>query len=161
MRPLSRRALLAVGVILPAWPAWAARPGCPPRQVLFVCPAGTVKSAIAREMARRRIAARGLSVQVASRGIMPEDHVSPALAARLAADGIDPRAEPLRALAPADLAQADVVVAFDEAAQAPGLSGALNWSTPSWNTDYDRAKVVVAERVEALLDELAAAPCRR
>src|SRR5260221_349010 len=83
--------------------------------------------ATAREELRRRAKGRGLALQVGSRGVHPEDHVSPALAARLRADGIDPNADPLRPLTPSDIAQADVLVAFDEAAQAPGLEGARAW----------------------------------
>jgi protein-tyrosine-phosphatase len=158
---LDRRALLVLVAAGCAGPAWAARPPCASRAVLFVCPAGTVKSAIAREVTRRRAAARGLEVQISSRGVHPEDHVSPILAARLRADGLDPAAEPARPLAPADLAGADIVVAFDEAALAPGMSLARVWDTPSWNANYDQALAAVTGRVDVLLDELAASPCAR
>jgi protein-tyrosine-phosphatase len=159
--PIDRRLLLALMAASCARSSWAAEPPCAPRSVLFVCPAGTVKSAIAREVARRRALTRGLKVAVSSRGIHPEDHVSPALAARLHADGLDPAAEPARPLTPADLAGADIVVAFDEAAQAPAMSRARVWDTPSWNANYDLALAAVTGRVDALLDELAASPCAR
>lgn len=156
-----RRALLVLLAAGCAGPTWAAKPPCAPRAVLFVCPAGTVKSAIAREVTRRRAAARGLDIRVSSRGVHPEDHVSPALAARLHADGLDPGAEPARPLAPVDLTVADIVVAFDEAALAPGMSRARVWDTPSWNARYDQALAAVTRRADALLDELAASPCAR
>lgn len=88
--------------------------------MLFVCPAGTVKSAIAHEALKRRAAERGVAVRVLSRGVHPEDHVSPALEAHLRADGLDVRTGPVRTLAAGDLAGEDIVIAFDEAAQAPG-----------------------------------------
>jgi protein-tyrosine-phosphatase len=153
-----RRDLALLGALTMAGRALAA---CPPRAVLFVCPAGTVKSAIARELTKRRAAARGLAAHVSSRGVTPEDHVSPALAARLRADGLDPAAEPARALTPADLAGSDIVVAFDEAAKAPGMARARVWDMPSWNSSYDQAMLAVTFRIDALLDELAAAPCRQ
>jgi protein-tyrosine-phosphatase len=156
---LGRRRFLASGMAILANPALATASPCRPPQVLFVCPAGTVKSAIARETLKRRAAERGVAVRVASRGVHLEDHVSPGLAARLAADGIDPHAEPIRALAPTDPAGVDVVVAFDEAAQAPGLDHARVWDIPSWNSDYDHAKATLAVQVEALLDELQARRC--
>jgi protein-tyrosine-phosphatase len=118
-----------------------------------------VKSAIAREVLRRRARERGVAVDARSRGVHPEDHVSPALAARLAADGLDPAREPVRTLSPGDLVAADVVIAFDEAVQAPGLERARVWTTPSWNTDYDAARAALAPQVEALLDELSARGC--
>lgn len=150
--PLNRRRLLTLPLALTATPALAA---CRPPTVLFVCPAGAVKSAIARETLKRRAAARGLALDVRSRGIAPEDHVSPELARRLRADGIDPTAQPARAVTPADVAGADVVVAFDAAADAPVMKGARSWVTPSWNTDYDKAKADLDRRLDGLLAELA------
>lgn len=156
---LSRRFVVLALVLAPSVSRAGAQP-CAPPKVLFVCPVGTVKSAIAREELKRRAAARGLVVQVRSRGVHPADHVSPALAARLQADGIDPRAEPLSALAPADVNGADIVVAFDEAAQAPGLEHARVWDVPSWNDRYAEAKAALLPKIDTLLDELAKRPCR-
>lgn len=154
MRPdPNRRLVLALPLILAAAPATAA---CRPQVVLFVCPAGTVKSAIAREALKQRAAATGLAVDVRSRGIAPEDHVSPRLAQRLRADGIDPAAEPALAVTPADVAGADVVVAFDAAAEAPVLKGSRAWVTPSWNADYDAARADLGRRLDGLVAELAA-----
>ena len=128
--------------------------GCPPTRVLFVCPAGTVKSAIAREVLRRRVAEAGLAVAVFSRGLKVEDHVSPALAANLRADGLDPAREPATALTDADISHADIVIAFDDAADAPALHSARAWRTPSWNADYAAAKADLSTRLDALVAEL-------
>jgi protein-tyrosine-phosphatase len=124
--------------------------------VLFVCPAGSVKSAIAREVLKRRAAREGVPVVVSSRGLHPEDHVSPALAASLRKDGIDPASEPLRALAPADIAQADILIAFDEASDTPLLQKAQAWKTPSWNADYAAAKADLDDRLTALMADIRA-----
>jgi protein-tyrosine-phosphatase len=150
--PLSRRKLVLALLLVPT-PLTAAP--CRPK-VLFVCPAGTVKSPIAREMLKQAAAARGVAVDVRSRGLTPEDHVSEALAARLRADGLNPAAEPALPLTREDVAVADVVVAFDAAAQSPLLPGARAWRTPSWNSDYTAAKADMAARVDALLTELGA-----
>ncbi len=158
---LSRRAVVLAALAAPG--ALRAQPApCAPPTVLFVCPAGTVKSAIARETLKRRAAAAGVQVRVVSRGVHPEDHVSPALAANLRADGLDPAAEPALALRDADVAGADIVVAFDEAAQAPVLKAARVWDIPSWNSDYAGAKAALAVRTEDLVGELRerqARPC--
>jgi protein-tyrosine-phosphatase len=148
--------MLAVGLLLLPGLAAAA---CPARKVLFVCPAGTVKSAIAREALRKRAAALAIPVDVRSRGLSIEDHLYPELAERLDADGLTPSAEPARPLAPADARWADIVIAFDEAASAPGLARARAWRTPSWNADYDRAKTDLDQRLDVLLTELAKRPC--
>jgi protein-tyrosine-phosphatase len=151
MRP-DRRLLFSLPLIFAGAPAIAA---CRPPVVLFVCPAGTVKSAIARETLKQRAAAKGLPLEVRSRGIAPENHVSPELARRLRADGIDPAAEPARAVTAADVAGADVVVAFDEAADAPVMKGSRAWATPSWNGNYDAARSDLDQRLDGLIAELA------
>ena len=158
-RHVSRRLVLFAGLAAPATLKAAPQP-CEPPRVLFVCPAGTVKSAIARETLRQRASAAGVPVRVISRGISPEDHVSPELAARLKGDGIDPTAEPARALTAADVANADIVIAFDAAAQSPLLSGAVSWKVPSWNGDYAGAKAALAAEMTALLAGLKTRPCR-
>jgi protein-tyrosine-phosphatase len=139
---------------------------CAVTRVLFVCPLGVVKSAVAREELRRIAKARGLSVQVQSRGVeppkdRPENDISPALAAHLKDEGIDPFADPLRRLSRVDVRQADITIAFDEAAAAPGLEQARAWKSPSWNNQYAQAKAALSQNMQALADELAARPCRR
>ena len=153
---LTRRAL--TGLLLAAPTALRAQPApCgPPPTVLFVCPAGTVKSAIARESLKARAARAGVPVRVQSRGLKVEDHVSPGLAANLTADGIDPTAEPARPLADGEVAAADIVIAFDDAAKAPALRGARAWDIPSWNEDYAGAKAALAGDVDRLVAELRA-----
>ena len=157
---LSRRAIvIGVGVALVSGAAGAA---CRPVRVLFVCRAGSVKSAIARETLKRRAADEGVSVLVSSRGVHPEDHISPALAANLKRDGLDPASEPLRQLMQTDIGLADTIIAFDEASDEPELRSARAWKTPSWNTDYAAAKADLAERLTLLLSELragGATPC--
>jgi hypothetical protein len=158
---LDRRGLLAgFAALLPAHAASSAPAPCPAADVLFICPSGTVKSAIAREMLSRRARERGVAVHAWSRGLLVEDHLSAALAAKLQTDGVNPRAEPARALAPTDLERAGTVVAFDEAAKAPGLERARVWDIPGFLSDYDGARAGLAPRIEALLDELQARPCR-
>jgi protein-tyrosine-phosphatase len=150
---MDRRRILLSAILLAAPGAALAKP-CAPAQVLFVCPAGTVKSAIARETLKARAAAAGVAVRVRSRGLHIEDHVSPSLAANLRADGVNPTAEPARSLQDADVAQADIVIAFDEAAQAPLLHRARVWEIPSWNSDYAGAKAALASHMDALVAEL-------
>lgn len=156
---LDRRTILSGLALLPL--AWSGSAGaaCPEPDVLFICPSGTVKSAIARELLKRRATERGVAVHVWSRGLKIADHVTPELAARLKADGLDPRAEPPRPLTPADLTHTDIVVAFDEAARAPGLEHARVWDIPGFLADYDAAKAGLAARIEHLLDELQAPRC--
>lgn len=148
------RRVVALGILVSTTAMQARATLCAPPRVLFVCSAGTVKSAIARETLRRQAAAAKISVHVESRGLHSEDHVSAGLAAKLRADGIDPGAEPVRAFSEADLGGADIVVAFDEAGQAPALSSARVWDIPSWNDHYEKAKAALATHLDELIAEL-------
>ena len=138
--------------------AYAANP-CWVTRVLFVCPLGSVKSAIAREKLRREAKGRGLVLDVHSRGVNPALDISLALAVHLREEGIDPLSDPLRRFSHTDAARADITIAFDEAASAPGLERARKWISPSWNDDYANAKAVMDSRIPALADELEKRPC--
>ena len=150
-----RNFLLAAAAALGA-SATLAKPAKKPR-ILFVCQFGTVKSPIARELLKRLAAERGLSLVVAARGITPQQHISPELLQRLAADGINPAAEPLRQLRSRDVAAADLVIAFDTLPPSLHPRKLADWSDlPSMLNDYPRARAVLDQRIEQLLDSLSA-----
>ena len=156
---IGRRAV-TFGLLLATSPAVAAPLPCPATRILFVCPAGTVKSAIAREFLRKRALERNIVVAVQSRAIHVEDHVSPALAAQLRADGIDPRSDIARDVYPDDVAKADMIIAFDDATKASGLERTEAWDIPSWNDQYAKAKAALAPKIDALLDRIESGRCR-
>lgn len=150
---LSRRTI----ILLAAAMLVAARaPGKRAPRVLFVCLHGTVKSPIARELMRGQASARGLSVQVRSRGIDPEDGASPQVAAALVRDGIEVKRDPLRGLTRKDAAWADVVVFFDPLPFEVTGKDLRDWrDIPSVNKNYDEALDLMRRRVAGLVDELA------
>jgi len=128
----------------------------PPPHILFICKPGTVKSAVAREIFRRRAAERGVSVIAFSRGITPEEHVSPALRQQLIADGIDSTRDGLQKLEQKDLEAADIVVVFDPLPRTLVAPRALDWSAlPSMNDTYPLARTDLDRRIDALLDAIA------
>ena len=171
---IDRRRLLVTGrfavatSFITAASTAAPLPVTPPR-ILFICQYGTAKSAIAREVFRRRASERGIPAVAFSRGITPGEHVSPALRARLLADGIDSTRDGVRTLTPNDLEAADIVVAFDPLPKAMSEVRVLDWSgLPSMNDAYPRARADLIRRVDALLDRIAtdqlanpASPIRR
>lgn len=162
MVPDRRRIALSLGAIsflLPSVCA-TAKP-CTVTRVLFICPKGSVKSAIAREELRRLAKARGLAVEVQSRGISPENDITPTLAKNLRKEGINPLADPIRRFSPEDATRSDITIAFDEAATAPGLERARVWHSPSWMEDYGNAKRTMDGRIKNLADELAKRPCQK
>jgi len=95
-------------------------------------------------------------VQVAARGITPQQHITPELLDRLAREGINPAAEPLTKLGPEDIAAADLVIAFDKLPTEYHPRAFEDWSDlPSMVRDYDHARAVLDARIVTLLDHLA------
>jgi len=155
---LSRRAV-ALGMIAAPTVALANPPACGPApRILFVCEAGTVNSAIARELFRARAAGAGLDVRIASRGLHPEDHLTPVVAEKLRNDGVDAAREPTIALTTADIATAKIVIAFNVAAENPLLRAARRWNVPSWGADYTASKAIMDTHIGKLVAELGARP---
>lgn len=156
MTLFDRRTLIAVGALLAVFPDSVMARRKPP-VILFVCQAGTAKSAIARELFRKRAIARGISVVAFSRGLQIEDHVSQGLRQSLVADGIETRRDGFSVLKARDLRAADTVVTFTPI-PAPLQSGKLlDWSAvPSVNDSYAAARADLDRRIEALLDAIAA-----
>jgi protein-tyrosine-phosphatase len=158
LRYLSRRRWMIASLLLAglATSGCLTRPTPKPAKILFVCQAGTAKSAIAREIFKQRAKERGIDVDVFSRGIVVEDHVSPLLKANLRADGIDTTAERATPLAPADWAEADILVNFNPLPASVNHKDIRDWTdVPSVNDDYANARAIMNKRIEALLNEIA------
>jgi protein-tyrosine-phosphatase len=125
-------------------------------RVLFVCQYGSVKSAIARELFRRRARERGIHARAFSRGITPEDHVLAQLRAQLAADNLDTAKDRLRTITMADTRAADYIVIFNPLPSQYAQIPTRDWSSvASVNQQYDAARADILVRIDALLDEIA------
>jgi protein-tyrosine-phosphatase len=154
MAIFDRRSLL-LGAIVLAFTSPLGAVATPPPKILLVCQFGTVKSPIARELLRRRAAERHIGVEVTARGITPQQHISAELLSRLAKEGINPAAEPLRKLGPSDVSAADLVIAFDKLPADYRPRRFEDWSDlPSMLSDYDHARSVLDARIDKLLDAL-------
>lgn len=124
-------------------------------RILFVCQFGSAKSAIARELFRKRAAQRGINAFASSRGLTPTEHASAKLVAALKADGIDIDSDPLRKLEPADIETADLVILFAMPPVGLGLEIARDWTDlGSFDDDYLAATSEVQKRIDGLLDEI-------
>ena len=128
-----------------------------PMSVLFVCQFGSVKSATARELFRKRAKERGIFVEARSRGITPEAHISPQLLAALTAEGINPAADPLTQLKRRDLRRADIVVIFDTPPKSWTGKHLHDWTdTGSLNQSYAAERPRLIKRIDDLVDEIMA-----
>lgn len=153
MTMIDRRFVLGTLAMLAAAPALAR--GKPP-VVLFICDYGTAKSAIARELFRRRAAVRAIDVTAFSRGLHLEDHISPPLRATLDAEGIDTRRDGFAILQAADMRRADLVVTFATLPRSYRPRALHDWSAlPSVNEAWPAARTELDRRIDALLDEIA------
>lgn len=156
-RGTERRRILAFGVsvavnllLLPDLAAANRRP-----LVLFICQFGTAKSAIARELLRRRAAQRNMAVAAFSRGITPEPHLADSTRARLAAEGIDLDGDAVKRLRKTDIRAADIVVTFNVLPPSLVDAKVRDWSSlPSVNDSYDLARSDLDRRIDHLLDGL-------
>ncbi len=129
-----------------------------PPSVLFICEFATAKSAIARELFRKRARERGIAVTAFSRGLKGvEDHVSPPLNQKLDAEGIDARRDGFAKLSPRDLRAANVIVTFVQIPESLHWRELLDWSAvPSVNDDWPSARADLDRRIDGLLDMIVA-----
>jgi arsenate reductase (thioredoxin) len=146
-------------VLLGAAAMLATGAGAPPMpRILFICQAGTAKSAIAREFFRRRARERGISISAFSRGLAIEDHVSMRLRDALRNEGINPAHDRAQKLAKRDLRSADIVVFFNPLPPSLMPVAARDWTAlPSVNDNWPQARADLVQRIDALLDEIATA----
>lgn len=154
MTDFDRRLFLFIGAAVSVAPGQVfAAPKAP--TVLFICEYGTAKSAIARELFRRRATARGISVTAFSRGLKLEDHISPPLRVQLDAEKIDSRRDGFAIVARKDVRRADIVVGFTPIPAALGPRHVQDWSAvPSINEHWREARADLEKRIDALLDSI-------
>lgn len=154
---ISRRSFMVSALAVSLVPAAAVARSRPAPVVLFVCQYGTAKSAISRELFRRRVRQRHLAIEAFSRGLTIEDHLTPDLRQRLAADGIDPAVEPAQVLQVRDWQRASIVVAFNPLPLEVPRAKVRDWTDlPSITDDYANTRAILDRRLEALIDELGA-----
>ncbi len=124
-------------------------------RILFICQFGTAKSAIARELFRRRARERGMTVTAFSRGLTLEDHISPQLRQKLTADGIDPGADAPQRLSARDWKTSSIVVIFNSLPSDVTPTEVRDWTDMlSFNEDYVNARLMLDRRIDTLLDEI-------
>ena len=127
-------------------------PAPPVQTVLFVCPHGAAKSVLAGSYFNRFAAQIGLETRAIARGTDPDAEISE----RVREDvGSALCAEQPTRLSSADIAGADLVVAFDLAEQDLGAAPDRAWNAlPPLSADFELGRAAILGRVVALIAEL-------
>ena len=127
-------------------------PSSPVHNVLFVCHHGAAKSVLAASHFNRMAAELGLEVRATARGTEPGEAVFESV--RDDVGGALCTSQP-SALTEADIAQADLVVAFDLAEPELGAQPDMSWNAvPALSTDFAAGRANILERVAALVADL-------
>ena len=128
-----------------------------PQKVVFVCEHGAAKSIIAKAEFERIARQKGLSVEVVSRGTVPDAEIASGVRQGLLADGTDlGPIKPVK-ISAKDLQNTTAIVTFgpDLSEWLPKGVKTLDWSvTPSPSKDYKQARDYIRKQVEALADQL-------
>jgi arsenate reductase (thioredoxin) len=129
-------------------------PPQPVHTVLFVCPHGAAKSVLAGSYFNRFAAELGLETRAIARGTEPDAEISD----RVRQD-VGPAlciAQPT-GLTAVDVANADLVVAFDLAEPELGVPPDRSWNAlPALSEDFELGRAAILGRVVALIAELKA-----
>jgi arsenate reductase (thioredoxin) len=142
--------LIAVAVVLLS----ATRTPTP--TVLFLCPHGAAKSVLASAYFTQLAAERGLRVRVEAAGTEPAPAVSPAVAARLAQQGLTVPIDKPRTVTTADVADADIVISIGcDTSKIPPTDKLRRWDdVPDTSADFPAADQALRAKAQALVDEI-------
>ena len=128
-------------------------------QVVFVCLHGAAKSVIAASIFDRLAASRGLDVRATFAGTEPDSEIPPMVVRNVRTVGADVAGIRPRLVTRDELARATRIVSFGCDLGSLGVgAGVERWDdVPAVSDDYQKARDVIATRVERLVDTLAAA----
>jgi arsenate reductase len=129
----------------------------PPRPfqtVLFVCPHGAAKSVLAGSYFNRFAAELGLETRAIARGTEPDAEISDRVRQDVGSALCIAQPAGLTAV---DVANADLVVAFDLAEPELGVPPDRSWNAlPALSEDFELGRAAILGRVVALIAELKA-----
>jgi len=162
MRPISIRILLCSFALLCGAHVLAqgiaVNSAREPTHVVFVCEHGSVKSLVAMEYFNRSAQKRGLAYRAIARGTAPESTVPSSVREGLRTAGFDVSHFVPRLFEASDVADALLVVSFDQdiAKIVGGKARHVAWDNlPGVLADYARGRDEIVRHIDELVDELA------
>jgi len=128
--------------------------------ILFVCEHGSAKSVIAAAHFNRLAKQRGLPYRAIARGINPEAEIPEQVRLNLAKDGLDVATWKPERVTEKDVREAARVITFGCRLPFPEkiTEGKLvDWQDiPSTSKNYERARTIIVDRINALIKTLTA-----
>jgi arsenate reductase len=126
--------------------------------ILFVCEHGSAKSVIAAAHFNRLAGQKKLPYRAVARGIKPDPEIPEQVRVNLAKDGLDVAAWKPQLVAEKEAREAARVVTFGRKLTFPQKVTAgklVDWQdVPSTSEDYERARTVIVDKIEALIKTL-------
>lgn len=127
------------------------------RKVIFLCPHNAAKSVMAAAYCLRTAQKVHLSLMVDSAGTEPSEHMSPAVAEVLRAEGIEVGAHQPRRVTATELAEADYIVSLgcDLAEFRIDPARVLRWDdVPAPSQNLAGAQAAILAHVAAFIDTI-------
>ncbi len=123
-------------------------------RIVFLCPHNAAKSITAAAHMQQHADRRGLDVEISTGGTDPDDIVGPAVAARLAADGMPTTETPKLATAE-QLDNADYVINIGcDPDRLPTAAPLVDWTVPNFSDDFEVAYASLMDHVSDFADQL-------
>ena len=153
-----RRSFLVAAILLLGGVAAPGQDKQENQTILFVCEHGSAKSVIAAAHFNRLAEQRKLPYRAIARGINPDPEIPQQVRVNLAKDGLDVAAWKPQLVVEKDVREAARVVTFGCKLPLPEKITAgklVDWpDVPSTSEDYERARTVIVDKIEALLRTL-------
>lgn len=130
------------------------------KEILFVCTHGAARSPIAAAYFNKMAEERNLNYRAFFRGTEPDSLLTPETIAGLTKDGFDISDWKPEPVAENDITNAHSIITFDcKLPSTENIDTTAQWNgTPSISKDYDIARNAIKERVNRLIETLAASP---
>jgi Protein-tyrosine-phosphatase len=153
-----RRSFLVAAILLLGSVAAPGQDKQENQTILFVCEHGSAKSVIAAAHFNRLAGQRNLPYRAIARGINPDPEIPQQVRVNLAKDGLDVAAWKPQLVTEKDVRGAARVVTFGCKLPFPEKITAgklVDWQdVPSTSEDYERARTVIVDKIEALIKTL-------
>jgi arsenate reductase (thioredoxin) len=153
-----RRSSLVAAILLFGVVAALAQDRQENQTILFVCEHGSAKSVIAAAHFNRLAGQRKLPYRAIARGINPDPEIPQQVRVNLAKDGLDVTTWKPQLVVEKDVREAARIVTFGCKLPFPEKITAgklVDWQdVPSTSEDYERARTVIVDKIEALMKTL-------